>query len=71
MNNDLDSFGSFWFWLGVVANYCQIKSYELNLNQTSSDEIMKHLQFQDEQLLTKIIQQNNEIIEMLKKKGSD
>ena len=71
MNNNLDGFGSFWFWLGVVANCCQIESYELNLNQTSNDEIMKYLQFQDEQLLTKIIQQKNEIIEMLKKKGSD
>lgn len=66
MNNDLDGFGSFWFWLAVVANYCQIESYELNLKQTSNDEIMKHLQFQDEQLLNKIIQQNDEIIKLLK-----
>lgn len=66
MNNGTDGFNSFWFWLAVVANYCQIESYELNLKQTSNDEIMKHLQYQDEQLLNKIIQQNNEIIKLLK-----
>lgn len=45
MNNSLDGFGSFWFWLAVVSNYCQIESYELNARQISNDEIMKHLQF--------------------------
>lgn len=71
MNNSLDGFGSFWFWLAVVSNYCQIESYELNARQISNDEIMKHLQFQDEKLLNKIIQQNNEIIKLLKEKGSE
>lgn len=71
MNNSLDGFGSFWFWLAVVSNYCQIESYELNARQISNDEIMKHLQFQDEKLLNRIIQQNNEIIKLLKEKGSE
>ena len=41
MNNDQDGFGSFWFWLAVVSNYCQIESYELNKMQISNDELLQ------------------------------
>lgn len=75
-----DEFGSFWWWLAVTANYCQIESYEMNKKQISNDELMKHLQEQDKILneqdnmlqeqtniyLKKIIKQNEEIIELLK-----
>lgn len=47
MNNDADGFGSFWFWLAVVSNYCQIQSYEMDKKQISNDELMKHLEYQD------------------------
>jgi predicted hydrolase (HD superfamily) len=50
MNNEADGFGSFWFWLNVVANYAQIESYELNKQQISNDQIMRHLQEQDDVL---------------------
>lgn len=63
MNNDADGFGSFWFWFAVVANYCQIESYQLNLKQTSNDELLKHLNYQDNVLLSKIIKQNEIIIQ--------
>ena len=45
MNNDADCFGSFWFWLAVVSNYCQIQSYEMDKKQISNDELMKHLEY--------------------------
>ena len=51
MNNDADGFGSFWFWLAVVSNYCQIESYEMNKKQISNDEIMKELQRQNQEYL--------------------
>lgn len=76
MNNDYD----FFFWLAVVANWCQIESYEMNKKQISNDEIMKHLEKQDDILneqtndyLKKtivqneiIIRQNEDIISLLK-----
>lgn len=68
-----DGFGSFWWWLGVTANYCQIESFEMNKKQISNDEIMKHLQEQDKILdnqtniyLKQIIEQNQEILKLLK-----
>lgn len=73
MNNDADGFGSFWFWLAVVSNYCQIQSYEMDKKQISNDELMKHLEYQDMILneqtndyLKKIIEQNETIINLLK-----
>ena len=73
MNNDADFFGSFWFWLAVVSNYCQIQSYEMDKKQISNDELMKHLEYQDMILndqtngyLKKIIEQNEIIINLLK-----
>lgn len=42
-NNNFD----FWFWLNVIANFCQLESYEMNKNQSSNDEIIQHLQHQD------------------------
>ena len=44
-NND------FFWWLAVVANWCQIESYEMNKKQISNDEIMKELQRQNQEYL--------------------
>lgn len=63
MNNDADKFGSFWFWLAVVSNYCQIESYELNKKQISNDELLKYLEHQDNDYLRTIIEQNIQLIE--------
>lgn len=64
----------FFFYLSVLANLCQLYGLNLNLSQTSNDEIMKDLQKQDEILqnniiskLDIIIKQNEEIIDILKK----
>lgn len=65
---------TFFFYLSVIANLCQLYDLNLNLSQTSNDEIMQDLQRQDKLLesdiiikLDKIIKQNEEIIEILKK----
>ena len=72
-NGGNDDYGSFWWWLAVTANYCQIESYEMNRKQISNDEIMKHLLNQDKILdeqtniyLKKIVEQNEEILKLLK-----
>lgn len=72
-NGGNDDYGSFWWWLAVTANYCQIESYEMNRKQISNDEIMKHILNQDKILdeqtniyLKKIVEQNEEILKLLK-----
>lgn len=66
-NND------FFFWLAVVANWCQIESYGMNKKQISNDALMQHLQVQDDILdeqtniyLKKIVNQNEEILKYLR-----
>ena len=74
MNNNLDGF----FWLNVMANLAQLESYQLLLKDANNDDIMHHLDHQDrilnEQInsyLKRIVDQNEEIINLLKKKGSE
>lgn len=62
-----------YFILSIVANMCQLVDFEMNMNQLSNDDIMKHLFQQDKVLdnqtniyLKKIIEQNEQIIELLK-----
>lgn len=61
MNNNYD----FWFWLSVMANFAQLQSYEILLKDFDNHDLMKFLQHQDD-LLSKIIDQNKEIIKLLK-----
>lgn len=61
MENNYD----FWFWLSVMANFAQLQSYELLVNDFNNNDLMKYLRHQDD-LLEEIIQQNQEIIELLK-----
>lgn len=51
--------------LDVLSNILQIKSYEILINDFNNNDLMKYLQHQDE-LLKTIIQQNKEIIQLLK-----
>ena len=51
--------------LEVLSNLLQIKSYEILVNDFNNTDLMKYLEHQDN-LLNKIIKQNNEIIELLK-----
>lgn len=60
--------------LNVLANLCQLADYQLNTQQLSNDDLMQELIKQDKVLddqtniyLKKIIEQNEEIIRLLKK----
>lgn len=52
----------------LLLGLLQVYDLFLNLNQVSNDIILKELQNQDKIYLKKIIEQNNEIIKLLKKK---
>lgn len=51
--------------LDILSNLLQIKSYEILVDDFNNTDLMKYLKHQD-QLLDKIIEQNNEIITLLK-----
>ena len=59
---------SFYFWLSVVANMCQLESYEMLIKDAKNNELMKYLQHQDTDYLETIIDQNKEIIRLLKER---
>lgn len=59
--------------LAILANICQVASFDMNITEVSNNEIMKHLLRQDKVLdeqtndyLKKIIEQNEQIISELK-----
>lgn len=51
--------------LDILANIIQLKSYEILVNDFNNNDLMQYLKHQDE-LLDKIIRQNEEIIDLLK-----
>lgn len=51
--------------LEILSNLIQLKSYEILVNDFNNTDLMQYLKHQDE-LLDKIIQQNQEIISLLK-----
>lgn len=51
--------------LEILSNILQIKSYEILVNDFNNTDLMKYLKHQDD-LLTKIINQNEEILKRLK-----
>jgi len=64
----------FYFLLNTLANLLQIENYNLNLKDATNTEINKHLEAQDRlltdeilQKLNLIVEQNEEIIKLLKK----
>jgi hypothetical protein len=61
----MDNNYNFWFWLNVMANIAQLQSYEILLNDFDNHDLMQFLEHQDN-LLTTIIEQNAEIIRLLK-----
>ena len=60
---------TFFFWLNVVANACQLESYEMLIRETKNDELMNYLRHQDNDYLKTIVSQNEEIIKLLKEKN--
>lgn len=72
MNENYD----FFFWLSVIANLLQIENYEMLLKDAKNNDIMQELQSQDKILaeqtniyLKKIVEQNEEILKLLKDKN--
>lgn len=59
---------SFYFWLSVVANMCQLESYEMLIKDAKNNELMQYLQHQDTDYLETIIDQNRQIIDLLKER---
>ena len=64
--------------LSLIADILQIANYQLNVEQTSNDQLMQELSKQDKMLneqtniyLKKIIQQNEQILTLLKKGEKD
>lgn len=51
--------------LEILSNLLQIKSYEILVNDFNNTDLMKYLKYQDE-LLSKIIEQNEQILKLLK-----
>jgi hypothetical protein len=46
---------SFYFWLSVISNICQLESYEMLIKDAKNDELMNYLSHQDnDYLLLKI-----------------
>lgn len=66
MNNN-DNFNSM-NALSVFGLYLGLQNYVLNLKQTTNDDLLKELKMQDEKYLNKIMEQNEEIIKLLKEK---
>lgn len=51
----------------AIASYLlSIQNLQLNQQQASNDDLNKHLQEQDDKYLLKIIQQNEELLKLLK-----
>lgn len=60
INNDPNEFD-------IFIGFLQVFDLILNISQTSNDVIFQELQKQNKEYLQKIIQQNNQIIELLNK----
>ena len=56
--------------LEILSTLLQLKSYEILVNDFNNTDLMKYLKHQDD-LLDKIINQNQEIINLLKKEASN
>lgn len=52
-------------YLELLANILQVKSYEILVEDFNNTDLMRYLKHQDE-LLSKIIKQNEEIISIIK-----
>ena len=55
----------FFFLLNVCANWAQLQSYDILLKDFNNNDLMEYLKHQDD-LLNKIIHQNEQTIELLK-----
>ena len=64
--NEQQQFG-FLDILAIVGFIMQMANYQQNSKQTSNDDLMKEMRQQDQVYFKKIIQQNEEILKIIKK----
>lgn len=57
----------FWDFLALFTACLQIMDYNATMRQSSNDDLMAEMRQQDSKYLQKIIEQNEKIIEFLKK----
>ena len=64
------SFGENWTFIDIISVLSFVVGLQnLELNEQQVNNLEQHLNHQDNQLLAKIIQQNEEIIKLLKEKS--
>lgn len=56
-----------YIFLALLANICQLDSWQMNRKSLSNEHLLKYLQHQDNDYLNKIIEQNNIIIAKIDK----
>lgn len=56
---------NFWLWIDRISNIAQLESYQILLEDFNNTDLMQYLEHQDN-LLNTIINQNLEIIRLLK-----
>lgn len=68
----MDNFGENWTFLDILSVLSFIIGLQnLELNEQQVSNLEQHLNHQDNQLLAKIIQQNEEIIQLLKERNNE
>ena len=68
----MDNFGKDWTLIDVISVLSFIVGLQnLELNEKQIKSLDNHLKEQDEKHLAKIIQQNEEIIQLLKEKSNE
>ncbi len=63
MDSEINSYAA----LALLANICQLDSWQMNRKSLSNEHLLKYLQHQDSDYLNKIIEQNDIIIAKLNK----
>ena len=63
----MEEINKFWEMMDRLSDILQILNYEMLLRDASNTDLLKYLQHQDNDLLSTIISQNEEIINLLKK----
>jgi len=57
----------FWEMMDRLSDILQILNYQMLLKDASNSDLLRYLQHQDNDLLSIIVSQNEEIIKLLKK----
>lgn len=66
MNNRANGQWSFIDALTLFDTFLQMADFEMNIKQSSNDDIMQELQNQNKTYLEKIVENQNEILSILK-----